>query len=627
MTLTQAEERGIWRRIEAARRYARESYHPGLKRAIELYEGKHYGAKGQGQRATGPALRFESIVANKLKRAVEIKVAQTAFQTAEFFLVPTQAEHQEAMAPARDALTFEWTTWRLQAETKRCLRDAFVGGLGIAHTGWLFVTQDAQGAEERRSEGLRPPVRGEGPDPAPDRARAAEAPVDRLTIAEDRPLVRRIPPLDWFCDPQTDAVLENARFVGYTERVSVESLKADPRLSGVSKIRGSLEYNGDLVDPELRDPSVNPDTLPKDLLLTEIHHYWEKQRKLHVIVSEETQEPLLIESWPHEHRHYPFEVLRVPGWEDRCYPIPPLVEVEHPQQEINQQRSLLAMQQRAATPKVVTAVPLSEANRQQLRSEKIMGIVELESPGTIDPLRLPGLPAEAFASAETAERDIGQSLGLDEYAAGTAPTKRVTEGEVAAIQASAGARAQSERQDYETFVGHLAAQVLALLQQNSTATRSLPIFDRATGEVQGFRDYTRFEIQGEFIVSVYAGSTEAPNRQAKLRDLSLLLQSAGSLAEGVAAFRQLGIDLWPAVWQLLRENFPELRSLPPQATQAPPPALPAGEGPAFSLPGATAPGAQPLPESLGDAGSALSPELLAAILGGPETGPSGPGGG
>lgn len=609
MRLTASEERVVWRRVQSAINTAKKTYHKELTRAIELYEGKHYGKKKQSRRE-------EMIVVNRLKPAVEIQVAQISFNYPEFFLVPESQEHEAAEPIARDALTYEWRRHQMQTETKRCLRDCLIGGLGVAYTGWMFTTRDWDGEEERVTEGLRPPVVGEEADTTPSRFALEEEPVDRLMIDQDNPFTRRIPPLDWWTDPEVDAVMENAAFVGYTERVPLLRLKADPRLSGVGKLKGSPvdEEPSDGSDYREDDPDFDRDSYPKDLLRATIHHYWEIRRRIHVIMADETHEELLTEAWPHEHDHYPFAVLRVPGWEDRPYPRPPLLEVEHPQLEINQGRSLLSMQQRAATPKYQTSARLTEANRAQLRSEKTFGIVELEDPGgSVEPIKHPGIPPEIFATEQTASADIRQLMGLDEYAAGQSPGKRVTEGEVAAITQSQGARAQAMRQEYEMFVSRLAGQVLSLLQQNSVKTRSLPIFDRATGTVAAFRDYAPEEIRGEFIVNVYAGSTQAPNRQGEMQELAFLFQSMPNMVAGIQQLMALGIDLREAVLQALKRSplFKDAR-----IEQTPPVMPPQG------MPGG--PEQPMLPQGQGDAAQGLSPDILAQILGPGDTDAFGP---
>jgi hypothetical protein len=620
--LTASEERVVWRRIESAVSYAKKTYHKELIRAIELYESKHYTGKKQPRRT-------EMIVVNKLKPAVEIQVAQISFNYPEFYLVPESADFEAAEPIARDALTYEWRRHKMQAVTKRCLRDCLIGGLGIGFTGWVFTTRDRKGTEDRHTEGLRPPVLGEAQDTTPhglygEAPPPEEEPVYPLAICEDDPFVRRIPPLDWWTDPETDAVYANAGYLGWTERVPLLRLKADPRLSGVGKLKGSPadEETTEGTDYRENDPDFDRDSYPKDLLRVTIHHYWEERRQIHAIVAEETKEPLLVEAWPHEHSGYPVAVMRVPGWEDRPYPRPPLLEVEHPQLEINQGRSLLSMQQRAATPKYQTSVRLTEANRAQIRSDKTMGLIELEEPGVIEPVRHPGIPPEIPFTDQTSSSDIRQLMGLDEYAAGAAPGKRVTEGEVQAIQQSQGARAQMTRQDYEIFVSELAGQVLSLLQQNSVKTRSLPIFDPATGAVADFRDYSPEEIKGEFLVSVYAGSTQAPNRQGELQELAFLFQSMPNLVQGLQGLLQVGIDARDAVVQALKQ-IPALRNIKTQPVA--PAGLPMADGPLPGAPGMPGAAGQPmLPPGGGNAGSGLSPDILAQILATQDAGPAGP---
>lgn len=613
MNLSSKQAADIVRRIKLSLRHARQTYHDDYDSAAKLYRGEHYADMARQR-------DYERIVVNYLYALVETKVAAQHFAYPEFTLKPGRAADRPQAETAKAALTWIWRTGRAQEEAKRCLRDKEIGGLGIMTTGWLVVTGDANNkpALPTLFEGARPPVEGEAPDPTPNLLPGEPpGPVATGPLREDRPYQRRLPPKDFWVAPETNAELADALWCGYTERLPLDVVKKHPRYEGTRDLQGTAENFTDLSE-ELRDKK---EEAPTDLRRVALHHYYEKARRLHLVWTEEREKPLLVEAWPHPYDRYPFNVLRSPDDEDRFYPRPPLLLVEHPQRELNQARTLLAVHQRQSNRKLQFAGRLTDANIRQLRSSHVLGIVQLEGPNLITEVPHAPIQPEIFKTEEAARADIQFLAALSEYEAFSPPTKRTTTAEAQLIAGAGGARATAARTDYEHFLANVAKDTLALMQQYSVATRSFGIFSR-DGSVVDFGDYTRAEIAGDFILEVYVGSTTAPNRQTVMDQLAFFMQSLPALVQGIQAGDAIGMNFRPLVAQMF-SALPEIRDVEAILTPNPagPPGMPQGmlgpgmgQAPQNALPGMN--GGQP----------GADPQTLVALLaalGGPAAPPGG----
>lgn len=556
--LSEREAKSLKDRVRCAVKFREKTWDKRAERARKLYDGEHWPDMKRTTRKT-------RVVVNHIRPTVDTKVANIAFAYPEFTLKPMNAEGRDHIDTATHVIRYDWRKAGAQMEAKRALRDNQIYGLGVVFDGWLWETEPTGLEPGQRSECGRGNLEGEPPDTTPNPMYYEEPPVAQEMLREDRPLVKRLTPCHFFADPECDARLSNARFCGYCEYRPLTEVKADERLKNTRQIEGTSKSMQPWVEGEYAERYDEP--LPEDLRRVKLFHYYERARKLHVIFCEEHDKPLLIEQWTWSGDWYPFSILRAPDDEDDFWPTPPPLWIEHQQQEINESRTQHSEWRRQSAPGYQTAGTLDETQKQTISSGVAGRVVE----GVMQPLSpIPHAPIakEVLEAGSMAIQDLQFLAGLNEYETATVPSKRMTSAEVEAVRTGGGSRAASERQSFEQFCAEIAEHMLAWEQQYSVRTRALPIFDK-NDKVQGFRDYTKQEIAGQYMVEVYVGSTTAPSSQEMLNGVGLFMQSLPNFVQGAQAAQMIGLDLKPLLLQFLKA-IPAVRDVEDLLMAAPP---------------------------------------------------------
>lgn len=612
-SLPTADRDAIRRRIRIAINDAAGGYRKDAKAARDLYKGAHYTGMKE-------AKSFDRVVVNFLKGVVETKVASLAFRDPDFYIRPVSERGKANLDRTRAVLTWEWRRAEVADTLRACLRDREMLGLGIARARWKFVYSHGTGAFPRATEilvGDRPEVLEERQpdafaDPYAPPARKSEPPVSEVDKREDRPEIVRIPPEKFWVAPMTGPSLIGARYCGHTVTRPLAEVKRDHRLSYTEELQGSVDGLSDILPADLH--GKGPHEVPEDLRQIDLHIYYEWERRLCAIFTDECEHPLWLGEWDSASGEYPYRVTRSEDDDEEFYPEPPLLALRHPQTEINHARSAIAKHIRQANGGYQTHAALTPANRAQLRSDKMLRIVELEGAGDIHPLPNIPIPPDLWNAERLAKDDLGVLAALSDYQLFQPPSKRTPTAEVEAIQSASAPRAEQARSNFEAFVAHLGHDTLRLLQKYAGYSRDLPIFQKnqGAGPVEEVSSYTQSEIEGDFLVEVYVGSTQAPERQRIQQQLGFIMQGVPQMIEAIAMSDQIGINLRPFVRQLLTTAAPDVRDVETLIPDTPPvPAL-AGGGP--SIPGEG--GLEPpgLPGEGGDPLEGISDEEIAAML-------------
>lgn len=598
-SLSREEAQVVKRRIQIAEEYAKKTFCKNAKRARELWLGKHY--PNMDRRA-----EEARVVVNYILPMVQTKVASISMRDPQFLLEPENREAQESLPVAKDALRYDWRKSEAMRECRRALWDREVTSLGIVFTGWLFETEDGQ----RREDG-RPPVAGEEPDQTPD-ALSGMAATAREEIREDRFLARRLCPDRFLVDPECDSVLDNAAYCGFWELRELTEVKADKRFRNTRDLKGTAKNLKGFYPSDLREKWDSEEKVHADCKRVKLYHYYERRRRLHVVMCEEHDKPLLVERWVWQADRYPFRVLSGLVQPDEFYGLPEPILVEHPQQEINESRRQLSHWRQVGVPGYqAVGFSLNETQRVQLRSSAPNRVVE-DLAAELKPLQQTQLPSEAFQAENRALSAFQMICGLNEYQTATPPTKRMTAPEVEAVTQGMGARQMDDQKAFEEFVAGVAEDCLAWQQQYSVRTRSLPIYDE-DDNVMGFRDVTAEAIRGQFGVKVFAGSTAAQRQQDQLQGIGYLLQTLAPFIQGGL------VNPRPLLAQLLK-TIPGIRNtdqiLSPDDPGMGGAAPPAGETPAGPSAGGGA--LDQLAQMRMMAGTELEgvpPELVAQLMG------------
>jgi hypothetical protein len=352
----------------------------------------------------------------------------------------------------------------------------------------------------------------------------------------------------------------------------------------------------------------------------ELWHYYELERRIHCVYTDEHDKPLIEEDWHWEADRYPFRVNVLPGSESEFYPNPPrLLQWEHMQQEINNGRSQLATIRERCNPFwLAQKGALDQTARKQLEAGTINRVVELNAQNldaAFQPARHNSLPIDFFNALEKAEGDFRTLSGLNQYEAGQTPSKRLTTAEVQAISGSAAALRRQDVQKFEEMCAGVAADFHAWLQQYAIRTRSLPIYD--DDKVVDFKDYTAEQIRGEFEFEVFVGSTEIETKGGKLEKITHAFQTITPFMQMLDPMTQQPLIPNPKelVTQLLKA-MPEIRNVDAIMNATPMPQqgmLPPGMGDEMGgIPPEIMGGEMmPPPESM--MGGQIPPELLAQL--------------
>ncbi len=627
--LSEKDQKTIHDRIDRARRFHEKEVHPHLKRARELYAGKHW----PGQHAATDQAR---IVCNILYPAVETLVANLAFNYPDFTLKPLNREGQAYGDTARHVIAYDWRRMDAQAEVKRALRDKATYGVGIGYVYWLFETEPVAGEAGTSVEGDRPVEAMEPADTTPDPVMpepilpgalpelapmplplpgALPPPEPMFEVRTDRPAVKRLSPFSFFVDLECDSRLENAEFCGFAEQRPVDDVKADRRFKNTKGLKGTSKGLKPWLDEETRD--LGDTNTPADTRRVQLYHYFEKKRKLHAVYCDEHTKPLMVEEWKWAGDWYPFVADRAADDEDCFWPTPPLLRVEHQQHEINEARTQHSQWRAQAAPKFQTEGCLNAKQRQAVRSGRAGEVVEEMAPALV-PLNVPPLQPQVLEAGQLAMQDLQYALGLNAYEVANVPTKRMTAPESEAVRLSGGSRAVADRQAFEMFCSELARRVLALEQQYSVRSRELPIFGPDEQPVD-FRDFTKEEIRGQYLVEVAVGSTTAPKSDDVLTGLGVLFQALPAYVQAVQMGQMLGMDLRTVLPDFIEAALPDLRvlsaELRKQAMQPMPPPMMAQPAEMAGPP----PNAEGLPEEAGGGLAATGTpddEALLALLAG-----------
>ena len=597
--LSEKEAKNLKQRLKCSEKYMEVAFKRQYDRCLKLYKGEHW----PNRRVPSEEHR---VVVNYILPNIETKVASYTFAYPEFIVRPETEASAGSADIARDALSYEWRKSDVQREARRAAFDKELFNVGIVITGWRFETDEVCLYDERQ------PVEGEPIDHEAALA-AIEAgepmpqpvPVDK--VRKDEFYCKRLNPKSFRIDPEADWVLNDARYCGYVEIVPLEDVKKDKRYKNTRDLKGTTKNTEAYLDQQQRDRDESQRS--SDLKRVCIEHYYEMRRRLHVVFCDEHDKPLLVEEWHWEFDRYPFRCMFGPRLQDEFYGTPMVLQMEPMQREINETRSQLHTHRERSVGKLQAARGLVDsAGKKQLRSGEALTLVEHNgAPGSqpIQPIVLPPLQPEVYQSDRTAQQDMSKVSGEDAYQSGLIPGKRLTTSEVGAIQTSGAARMKQDAQQFEEFCSGIAQDCLDWLKQYSVKTRSLPIYD-ADENVTAWQDYSRADIQGEYDIQVFVGSTQIKNEEDEIKDIGFLFQTLTPfIAQGL-------VNAKPLIEQMLK-RFTWLRNVQDIVNPPPPPMLPGEAGP--GSPGAP-PGGPGLSPEPGPPGTGLPPELLAQLQGG-----------
>ena len=302
-------------RLLMGEKYHRQKMEAPFRRALDQYRGDHYQNLKQASNSS-------RIVINITLHVIETRVHAVAFRYPRFVITPADQIGMQTEPTVQAGLKYYWRIGGVQDELRRMKRDAEIYGTGIALTGWMVETEDGTIVDDGEE------VKGK-------------------EIRQDRFFAKRIFPGNFLISPECGRNHQEAQWMGYWELQSVEEVKANPHFSNTQKLKGNASNLKSFLDLKER----RLDDQPNDVRRVKLYHYYEKARRIHVILTDEHDKPLYSEEWKLDVNRYPFRNLLGPGDEDSPFGLPMTLLIEHPQREINQARSQLSNFRKVNNPK------------------------------------------------------------------------------------------------------------------------------------------------------------------------------------------------------------------------------------------------------------------------------------
>lgn len=601
-SLSEAEAKRLKQRLKVSEKFKEKVFKPHYDTSSRLERGIHW---PEGKSGSSEESR---VIVNMVYPIVATKVATVGFRHPEFNLTPVTMQSAGRAQLATAAMRYEWKIAKVQREAVRALHDKEVFKFGVCMTGWEYKThggvnrKDGRPDEDEAAIDFEAMAREVSETGSP----AAEE-VDPDPIC-DQFYCRRISPWNFLIDPEGDWVLDNHEFCGYVEFVPVQQLKGDKRLKNTQDLKGNSKGLMSFLDDDLQKREEQDH--PTDIKRVKVFHYFEKGRQLYAMFCEEHDKPLLVQKWSWEHGRYPFRVIHAMGDEDCWYGTTPVELVQSQQEELNVTRTMLRNHIRRFTRKYsVSRGMLDRVAKQQLKSAIDGAIVEHNGgpdARIINPIDHAPIPAEIYKTDEWVIRDMRFMTGLDEYDTNTVGKTRRTAAEVSQIRQAGGNRAQQDAQLFEQFCAEIGEDLLDLLMQYSQKARSIPVYG-PNENITEWSNFTADDIEGEYLVDVYIGSTQPKNSFEMQQTYAWLLQTLGPMAQMPDPMTGQPMVNMKALVKGLLSNFPEIKNMDEILNTAPPPMQPG------MVPGM--PMGQPPP--VGPDGLPL-PQMPPAFMGAPE---------
>lgn len=280
---------------------------------------------------------------------------------------------------------------------------------------------------------------------------------DTVTVAEI--FVDRVDPWDLWIDPMSDG-LHNARWVAHRIYTTKTELENDPRYDHVD-LDDLVAMSASDVDDSDRGTrtAAKADTPMEYIRLYEFYDLVHNEMwtftdtgDLPLRVVEEVKLAPIVQFANYRIPRNPYHM----GELEQMWPI---------QLELNKSRSQLITHRRRNVAKyLIREDAITEAGKKAIQSPVVGEMVPIKGEIPLDslvtPAHLAPLPAEAYNSADQAERDIYEITGVNEYLRGATPEIRRTATEASIIEGASNVKTRAKLSDIERAVRKLGTLII-----------------------------------------------------------------------------------------------------------------------------------------------------------------------
>lgn len=391
------------------------------------------------------------------------------------FIIKPRRRQDVKFAPIVEALiNYEWKELSLKKQIRRAILDAYLLGYGIVKVGWQFETVRADDKEVGLLE-------------------------SNEYVKEDRPFALRISPRKFVIDPKA-IDLETATWVAEEIKKPLRDVKADPKYKHTRDMKGSKVEIGEGIEET-------------EVTLYEI---WDKKHERLMVVAEGHDEFLRDEDFPYAAMEgFPYEMLSFNEVPDELFPIPDVSQYEQLQDEVNRNRTAMVNHIK----RFVRILLYQKGVIQEEEADQIMKAEDAEMIGVTDInavrfMEYAVTPPDWYNMDALLKGDIQMVSGITELQrGGKSDAKTATEASIKNLYT------QSRIGDYldliETWLSNVARKLIQLMQENMEASDVQIITGEElmklglvkSKEEANLWQFSREEIQGEYRVTIEAGST------------------------------------------------------------------------------------------------------------------------
>ena len=529
------------------------------RRYIDLYSGMHYDAESG----------TDQLVVNLVFSTVNVMAPAVAINNPRFVVGARKPEEAPQAVVTEEVLNYLWR----RNDYQRDFRLAVLDWIIVGHA-WLKIGYKSTKKPERKAvDGvINSNASGgsgsEGGEEGIDDRENVDGNVEselNVGVDEDRPFVERISVFDMYVDPDARHPKE-MRWIAQRTWRPVVDVQVDSRYSKTQRERvgGSHWSPWDTEDGDGRaggDSNLQSDKPNKGAIsYAEIIEFYDIKRNTVATFAAGADGDSEGGGWlikpkdiPYASGH-PFEMLRNYEVPDHFYPMGDVQQIESLQLELNETRTqMLNYRKKFRRAWMYNKDAFDRDGIRALESDddNVMIPVVNGEPlsGALMPVPAVITPAEFFDQSVMIQNDMDMVSGVSDYAKGNPQSRtRRTATEAAMIADAANARAQDRLMKIELVLAECGRRIIQLMQQYMTGEQVARV---VTLPVNGWVNYDKDYIQGDFDYEVRGGSTEPQNETFRR-------QSAMQLSDMSAQFVSMGVaDPVALYMKLLRDGFGE----------------------------------------------------------------------
>ena len=483
------------------------------------------------------------VVPNMVFSTVNVIVPSIAINSPEILVYPDQQEDLAFAETAQAMLNHQWRQIRAQDHVRAAAKDFVIGGIGVGKVTWEFETEEVDRPIEEVQMDLTQRIMSkrlaveENPDMESDfpsdEEIAKSVPRTVEKVKYDRPKVQRVSPFDVFFDPDVDVFADlrwvaHRMFVPLSEARTNEDWDAAARRSLKPTRRPKArEDQIDMDDSKVDDHSEG------DEAFVEIYEFYDLLKKEVCVFAEASNGYLLKPEksvFPQGHPFVWVENFEVP---ERLYPIGDVEMIFPLQLELAMTRTAqLNDRKRGRRITLFREEALGSTGVEKLRAgaDNVMLNVtssNFDFDNVFRQISSQGLQPEWYQADRQAMEDINTVSGIAEYMRGGQADIRRTATEVGVMADVAQSRQADKLAKIESFMSQIAERMLVLSQKFLETEQVARIV--TDQQAVNWVPYSSDRIQGEYTVTVVAGSAQPRNESQRRQQANQLMQSFGNL--------------------------------------------------------------------------------------------------